>query len=135
MSSVEEVVKAHPHPTATDRALLLRAAEALFDCEESCTACADACLGEEMVQSLRRCIRICLDCADSCAATHRLVLRQTESDSTVLRRQLEACATICRLCAEECERHATHHAHCRLCAQSCRRCEQACGQLAGAVAG
>jgi hypothetical protein len=39
---------------------------------------------------------------------------------------LETCALACRLCGEECERHAGKHEHCRICAESCRRCEQAC---------
>jgi hypothetical protein len=36
---------------------------------------------------------------------------------------------VCRACAVECERHAAHHDHCRVCAEVCRRCEQACGDL------
>ena len=31
--------------------------------------------------------------------------------------------------AEECEKHAGMHEHCRICAEACRRCEQACDQL------
>ena len=32
----------------------------------------------------------------------------------------------CRLCAEECERHAAKMQHCRICGEACRRCERAC---------
>jgi hypothetical protein len=39
---------------------------------------------------------------------------------------LEACITACRLCGTECQRHAGHREHCRVCAESCRRCEAAC---------
>jgi hypothetical protein len=36
-------------------------------------------------------------------------------------------------CAEECERHAEHHDHCRVCAEACRRCEEACSALLDAM--
>ena len=32
-------------------------------------------------------------------------------------------------CADECERHAAYHAHCRVCADVCRRCRKACDDL------
>ena len=44
----------------------------------------------------------------------------------VLRAMIETCALACRICAEECEKHAGRHEHCRVCAAECRRCEQAC---------
>jgi hypothetical protein len=40
----------------------------------------------------------------------------------------------CRACADECEKHAAHHEHCRLCAEVCRRCDQACRELVAAIA-
>jgi hypothetical protein len=39
---------------------------------------------------------------------------------------LESCAMACRVCAEDCERHAGLHDHCRICAEACRDCEEAC---------
>ena len=39
----------------------------------------------------------------------------------------------CRACGDECEKHAAHHEHCRLCAEVCRRCEQACRDLAATI--
>ena len=71
------------------------------------------------------CIRLCWDCADVCAATLGVVTRQTARDATVTRPLLESCAAVCKSCGDECERHAEHHEHCRICAQACRRCEQA----------
>jgi hypothetical protein len=55
--------------------------------------------------------------------------RPANWDSRVVRPLVEACATICASCGEECERHAPTHAHCRVCAEACRRCEQACGEF------
>jgi hypothetical protein len=42
---------------------------------------------------------------------------------------LEACSAACLASAEECERHAAHHEHCRVCAEVCRRCKKACDDL------
>jgi hypothetical protein len=39
----------------------------------------------------------------------------------------------CLACAEECDRHAAHHEHCRVCAAVCRRCKQACDELVLAI--
>lgn len=51
-----------------------------------------------------------------------------------MRSVLQAFGTACRLCAEECERHASHHEHCRTCAESCRRYEQACQEAVRSMA-
>jgi hypothetical protein len=40
-----------------------------------------------------------------------------------------ACALACRLCAEECEMHASNHEHCRIWAEHCHRCEQTCKEV------
>ena len=105
---------------------LIRCIEECFDCAQSCTSCADACLGEEMVAQLTQCIRLNLDCADICSAAGHIASRRTGSNEPIIQRVLAACEEACRLCAEECERHADMHEHCRICAESCRRCEQAC---------
>lgn len=101
-------------------------AKLILECMSACAACADECLGEEDLDALRQCIRTDLDCADVCLATAQVLARGTPGSMAVLRAQLEACAIACRTCAEECERHADHHDHCRACAEACRRCEEAC---------
>ncbi|HAQ59153.1 MAG TPA: four-helix bundle copper-binding protein, partial [Microbacterium sp.] len=99
------------------------------ECAQACTACADACLSEEMVAELTKCIRTNLDCADLCAVTARVLSRHTGYDANITRAAVEACRSACKACADECERHADMHEHCRVCAESCRRCEQACEEL------
>jgi hypothetical protein len=131
--TVQEIVQTHPQPTSLDRAVLIRCITACSDCADSCTGCADADLAEPDVEDLVRCIRLCLDCSDICTTTGRIVTRQTAADVGVLRASVEACATVCRVCGDECERHASHHEHCRLCAESCRRCEEACRALLAAL--
>ena len=124
-----DIVKLHPQPSRLDRDALLRCIEECRECAASCTACADASLAENDLPHLVRVVRLCLDCADVCDATSRVVIRQTAPDLRALCAILEACATICADCAEECQRHASHHEHCRVCADACRRCRRACDDL------
>jgi hypothetical protein len=44
-----------------------------------------------------------------------------------------ACWEHCAICARECERHAEHHEHCRICGEVCRRCEEACSAVLDAI--
>jgi hypothetical protein len=132
--TVREMIEHHPQPPSLDLDVLLRCIEECLDCAATCTSCADACLGEEDVQELIRCIRLSLDCADSCDAASRILIRQTEPDLGVVRAAIQACAVACRACGDECDRHARHHEHCRICAEACRRCEQACDDLIAAIA-
>jgi Domain of Unknown Function (DUF326) len=131
--TVREIIERHPRAVGVDRELLLRCVEECFDCSATCAGCADACLGEPDVSGLVRCVRLNLDCADVCDAVGRVVTRQTEIDLGAVRAAIEACVVVCRACGDECERHAAHHDHCRVCAESCRRCEQACSDLLASI--
>ena len=133
MTHTHQMVQTNPSQASVDASTLVECIEACFDCAQSCTACADACLGEEDRQNLLRCIRLNLDCADVCEATGHILSRQTATEPQMLRASLQACAEACRLCGEECERHAGHHEHCRHCADACRRCEQACNNVLSAI--
>ena len=128
---VEAMISSHPRP-GVDSALA-HCVELCIDCAQACTACADACLGEEMVAELRQCIRFNLDCADICAATGAVGSRRTGSDAAIIRMMLQTCAAVCRLCGDECGRHAARHDHCRICAEICHDCERACRDGIAAV--
>jgi hypothetical protein len=134
MTYAKQMLEAHPRGAAVQTGPLIECIEACLDCAQSCTACADACLGEADVHSLVHCIRTCLDCADICATTERVLSRQTEFEADVARGVLQACAQACRTCGAECERHAAHHQHCRVCAEACLRCEGACTSALSALA-
>jgi Domain of Unknown Function (DUF326) len=110
----------------------LRCIDDCLDSAATCTSCADACLGEADVLDPVRCVRLNLDCA-VCEAVGRVVTRQTETDAGVVRAAIEGCIVACRECAEECERHAVHHDHCRVCADVCRSGEQACSDLLASI--
>jgi hypothetical protein len=129
MDRVKEMLTTHPKPGAANEATLAECIEACYECAQACTACADACLGEEKVQNLVKCIRLNLDCFDVCVTTGNLLSRQTHANWSLLRHQLEACMSACKVCGDECESHAKHHDHCRICAEACRRCEEACAAL------
>jgi hypothetical protein len=133
MSYAKQMLDTYPRDFNLDAGTLAATIDALSDCAQACTACADDCLSEEMVAELTKCIRTGLDCDDVCTATLRVVSRQTEYDANVTRAVLQACVAVCKSCGDECERHAEMHEHCRVCAEACRRCEQACNDLLAAM--
>lgn len=132
-TTAADMLQTHPWPGNVDRDVLARCIDACYSCSRTCTSCADACLSEENVAEMRKCIRLDLDCADICATTARVLTRQTEYDAPSSKAQLEACREICSTCADECEKHADHHDHCRMCAEECRRCAEACDALLSAM--
>jgi hypothetical protein len=130
MSTIQQMLDAYPADLGDiDKARLVTCINACGDCAQICTACADACLSEEMVDQLRKCIRTDLDCADTCSTTGRVLSRHTGYDANLTRAVLQACVTACRTCADECTQHADMHEHCRICADACRACAHACSQL------
>lgn len=129
----QEMISTHPSVRSQTNDALIRCIEACYDCANTCTVCADACLGDDMVKDLVQCIRLNLDCADVCRATGAVGSRRTGTNEAVLKRMVETCAEACRLCGDECEKHAQKHEHCRICAESCRRCEQACREVAESI--
>jgi hypothetical protein len=126
MTHTTDIVGTHPVESRVDRAVVERCIEALMDCSQVCTTCADACLAESNVADLQHCIRLDMDCADVCAASARLLSRLTEPDWTLLRAQLQASVLATRLCAQECHKHADHHEHCRVCEAACLAAGKAC---------
>jgi hypothetical protein len=133
MSYAKQLLDTYPGTVNADADLLAATLDALSDCAQACAADADADLAEQDLAEMVKCIRLCWDCADVCSATLGVVSRQTAYDASVTRPLLEACVATCKGCGDECERHARHHEHCRVCEQACRRCEQACRELLDAL--
>jgi uncharacterized protein DUF326 len=129
MSYARQMLDSHPRTSGLDVGLLAATIDALTDCTQACTADVDADLGEQDLAEMVKCIRLCLDCVDVCTATAGVVSRPAEYDANVVRPLLVACVAICKSCGDECERHAPHFQHCRVCAEACRRCERACQEL------
>ena len=133
MSYARQLLDSHPRTFNLDAGLLAATIDALSDCAQACIADTDADLSEPDLAEMVKCIRLCLNCVDICTATVGVTSRPAEYDAGVTRPLLEACAAICKSCGDECERHAKHHEHCRVCAAACRRCEQACRELLAAL--
>lgn len=129
MNTVRQRMETHPEHAATDLDLLSNCVQALFDCAQSCTFCADACLAEEDVGPLLGCIRLNQDCADICLATGRMLSRQRHPDWQLLRGALELTAKACDACGSECNRHSPRHRHCQLCFEACNATQEACNSL------
>ena len=123
---VRQMIETHPDSRGRIDEALLRCIEQCYACAQTCTACADACLAEPDAAELRQCIRRNLDCADLCALAGRVATRHSGGEDGLLVETLNACALACRLCADECERHAEGMEHCRICADACNACEEAC---------
>jgi uncharacterized membrane protein len=133
MSYARQLLDTFPGTFNVDATVLAATTDAVNDCAQACTSCADDSLSEQDITDMVKVIRLDLDCADVCTATVRVISRQTEYDANLTRSLLETCATSCKSCGDECERHAAMHEHCRVCAEACRRCEQACRQLLAAM--
>jgi hypothetical protein len=129
MSYAQQILETHPRGPQLEAELLVACVDACFDCAQSCTACADADLAEPDLETLIACVALCVNCSDVCATTGRVLSRQTEFVPELARAVVQACVEACRLCGDECERHAHHHEHCRICAGACRRCEQTCNDV------
>lgn len=128
-SVVRAMFRSHPaQPAHTDA--ISRCIDACFCCVEACTACADACLSEPHVDRLVACVRLNLDCAQVCSTTGNILARANRAGTRqLLEAQLTTCIAFCRTCANECNRHAEMHKHCRMCAEACLACAEACDQM------
>ena len=133
MERIREMVASHPAPVTGNGAEALECITACMECAQVCTTCADACLSESDVAAMVNCIRLNLDCAEVCRVTGTLITRPSHRDAPALRAQLEACASICNACADECAQHGQHMKHCAICAEACRACAAACERMMGAL--
>lgn len=92
----EQIISTHPQVRGSTNDALIQCIEECFDCAQVCTVCADACLGEKMLEELRQCIRLNLDCADICTATghitHPAALAPTKRLSLPLWRRVKQLA-------------------------------------------
>lgn len=126
--AVERMLAALAWSPADGRDAVAEAIVSCQDCAQAATACADACLGEEMVGELTGCVRALLDAADIAAVTAR-VLSRAGTDPAVTRALLTACWTVSRQAREQCQEHLSIHHHCEICARACRNAELACRAL------
>jgi hypothetical protein len=96
--------------------------EVFMACAAACENCVSVSINDGKPMS---CCPLCMDCADVCMLAFRLEAH----NSTYLKDVCRVLATICDACAEECEKHAGYHAHCRACAEACRKCAETCRSM------
>src|ERR671918_1386621 len=96
MSYARQLLDTYPGTFNVDAAVLADASDAVNDCAQACTSCADDSLAEQDITALVKVIRLDLDCADVCTATVRVLSRQTEYDANLTRSLLETCVTSCK---------------------------------------
>ena len=132
-SAVRAVFRSHPaQPAHGD--MISRCIDACFNCVETCTACADACMSDDKVERFVACMRLNLDCAAVCGATGNILARANKAGMRqLLEAQLTTCIAFCRGCANECNRHAETHRHCRVAGEACLACAQACDDMLAAL--
>ena len=83
MTATGQMLDAYPKDLGqVDRTRLEACIAACFECAQVCTACADACLAEDVVADLTKCIRTNLDCADVCETTGRVVSARRSTTRT-----------------------------------------------------
>lgn len=99
--------------------------DALNKCISVCNHCSFACLDEDNLKMLVNCIKLDIDCAAICTLTASLLARGSEHGKHLIKE----CIEVCNACANECEKHADHHDHCKTCAEACRACIVACTSL------
>ena len=92
----------------------------LINCALSCEACTASCLSENDVTAMAVCIELSRDCADLCYQASRFAMRNSE----ILEPYLQMVEEVCRMCADECNKHQEEH--CKICAESCERCADVC---------
>lgn len=131
MTIAIQMLQARPDERGVDHAVLAEALDALNDVALAATNCADSCLLVE--PPAITCVQACSDAADVAAVTAR-VLSRTGPTVEGSRRLLDAAAMVLSECAEQCEEHAAHHQHCRVCADACHRAQRAVAQLQAEVA-
>ncbi|SEG76128.1 hypothetical protein SAMN04489712_111126 [Thermomonospora echinospora] len=130
-STTMQMLETYPAEIELDRRMLAEVIDALKDCAQTCTACADACLSEpvEELQNLTRCIRDNLDCAEICTTTASVLSRHTGYDANLTHAQVQSAIQATKTCGDSCDEHRDTHEHCRICAETCRSTEQALNGL------
>jgi len=101
-------------------------AKACADCQNACASCQAHCtdlLADGKKEHLRT-AQLCADCADICTAAAKIVSRGGPTAGTTC----EACAKICDVCGEACEKHPQDE-HMKMCAKACRDCAKACREM------
>jgi hypothetical protein len=111
----------HPAPTMHEKC-----AAACSDCQRICDACARHC-GAMLVEGKKEhltTLQTCQDCAAVCAVAASIVARQGPFSDTICK----ACAEACNRCGKECDKFPNDPMM-KKCAEICKSCEKACRDM------
>lgn len=100
-----------------------------LDCHKTCTEAASHVLHQGGSHSEADHLVALLDCAQMCLTHADFMTRRSPHHSALA----EACADVCKTCAELCEGHADKDGMMKRCADMCRQCEQSCRRMAMAA--
>ncbi len=106
---------------------LERCAHACHECQDACLTLIPHCLGRGGEHASQAHIGALLDCIAICGASHNLLHRGSGMHCETCR----ACAAICDVCADDCERLDASDPEMRKCAETCRRCAATCREMCG----
>ncbi|WP_437656805.1 four-helix bundle copper-binding protein [Sorangium sp. So ce1182] len=112
------------HKGTTHNKAFQDTAQAAQNCQSVCVQSIQHCLemGGSHVEPSH--MQLLQDCAEICETTATMLLRSSLQHNQVT----AACATICELCAQSCDRFAGDP-QMKACADECRHCAAACQQL------
>jgi hypothetical protein len=108
VTPIEQILDVGLGRNDVDTHLLAGTVNAINDCVQACTTCADLGILDDEVADLRARIRVCLDTADIARAVSAVVSRRGAADRAVLMEVLEACVTTVVRCEEECARGSSN---------------------------
>ncbi len=104
-----------------------------LDCKEAGAACVRHCISElgHGNTELAACLDSVLRMSGLVTATAQVAALDVEV-SPRTRELAKLCASYCRDCRQECEKHAKHHELCKACMEACDECIEACEAVASA---
>lgn len=108
-----------------DMKLMAECIEACSACEQACTMCASCMMGDGTAIHME----MCMNTADMCNTMMRMMLRPSGMMMDSMVRMLDATMMQCRMCADECMKHADMHEDCRVCAEACSQAAMACEKM------
>jgi hypothetical protein len=103
-----------------------RCAHACHECQDMCLALIPHCLSMGGPHSEPEHINALLDCAAICGVSHNMLHRQSELHVFTC----QACAQICRACADDCEQIGRGDRRMMMCVEACDRCADLCERMA-----
>jgi hypothetical protein len=121
MTSARDILGTVKLEPAFDIEALATVLQALGDLNRDATACSSAMIADENAAGMSTEIRAALDAADTAATAERVLARGAAADVTVTKAVLQAAVVAAERSAQECGKHADHHAHCRLHSDTARR--------------